>query len=70
MVGRCWTQSFPYHPHVTVAHHLSDDQLDRAFAELADFECVFDVEGFHLYVHDEQRGWQPTTDFALAPAGS
>ena len=61
---------FPYHPHVTVAHHLSDDQLDRAFAELADFECVFDVEGFHLYVHDEQRGWQPTTDFALAPAGS
>ena len=32
---------YPYHPHVTVAHHLGDDVLDRAFAELADFECVF-----------------------------
>ena len=32
---------FPYHPHVTVAHHLADAQLDRAFAELADFECEF-----------------------------
>ena len=32
---------FPYHPHVTIAHHLADAQLDRAFAELADFECEF-----------------------------
>src|SRR6476620_640348 len=31
--------SFPYHPHVTVAHHLEDDLLDRAFEELAGFDC-------------------------------
>jgi 2'-5' RNA ligase len=59
--------AFPYHPHVTIAHHLSDDQLDRAFDELADFECRFDVEDFKLYVHDEDLGWRPTRYFALQP---
>ena len=61
--------AFPYHPHVTVAHHLDDSALDRAFEELADFECRFDVEEFHLYVHDEQIGWQPTREFRLAAGG-
>lgn len=61
---------FPYHPHVTVAHHLSDDDLDRAFDELGDFDCAFDVDQFHLYVHDTERGWKATRDFALAsPTG-
>nr|WP_221634577.1 2'-5' RNA ligase family protein [Nocardioides luti] len=66
---------FPYHPHVTVAHHLDDDALDRAFRELGDFECEFAVDGFHLYMHDESTGWRPTRDFPLAapaadPAGA
>ena len=59
--------AFPYHPHVTVAHHLSDAQLDQAFDELADFECEFDVADFKLYVHDEDLGWRPTRYFALQP---
>ncbi|MCB0907758.1 MAG: 2'-5' RNA ligase family protein [Nocardioidaceae bacterium] len=59
---------FPYHPHVTVAHHLDDEVLDRAFSDLADFECVFRAGAFHLYEHDERFGWRPTTEFALAPA--
>ena len=29
--------------------------LDRAFDELAAFECEFDVADFHLYVHDHGR---------------
>lgn len=56
----------PYHPHVTIAHHLEDALLDRAFAELAEFECEFRVGGFHLYVHHEAIGWQPTREFSLA----
>lgn len=60
---------FPYHPHVTIAHHLPDEALDRAFQELADFESVFDAGEFHLYVHDEQEGWQPTRDFPLRSYG-
>jgi 2'-5' RNA ligase len=59
---------YPYHPHVTIAHHLEDALLDRAFDELAGFECKFDVPGFHLYVHDEDTGWQPTRRFALQGA--
>jgi 2'-5' RNA ligase len=62
--------NFPYHPHVTVAHDLADEALDRAFRELADFECAFTVDEFHLYTHDERRGWRPTHDFALRSAVS
>ncbi len=58
---------FPYHPHVTIAHHVGEHQLDRAFEELADFEAKFDVEDFHLYVHDAALGWRPTRYFALQP---
>jgi 2'-5' RNA ligase len=57
---------FPYHPHVTIAHHLSEQLLDQAFDELADFECEFEVETFGLYVHDEMRGWTPTRCFGLS----
>ena len=55
----------PYHPHVTIAHHLDDPALDRAFDELADFECRFAVDSFSLYVHDQQIGWQPTHEYEL-----
>ncbi len=58
---------FPYHPHVTIAHHLDDAQLDRAFCELAGFECEFTAGAFSLYVHDEGAGWRPTREFALHP---
>ena len=57
--------AFPYHPHVTVAHHVAEGQLDQAFVELSDFECEFDVEDFHLYVHDDELGWTPTRYFPL-----
>jgi 2'-5' RNA ligase len=59
------SMEFPYHPHVTVAHHLPEDVLDKAFDELADFECEFDVTGFWLYTYDEQPGWVPTRAFDL-----
>ena len=57
---------FPYHPHVTVAHDLEDDLLDRAFAELAGFEARFEVAEFWLYLHDERHGWRPTQAFTLS----
>jgi hypothetical protein len=55
---------------VTVAHHVDDDTLDRAFGDLETFECAFVVDRFHLYVHDDRAGWVPTRDFTLtATAG-
>jgi 2'-5' RNA ligase len=59
---------FPYHPHVTIAHHLDDAALDRAFEELADFDFAFEVGEFHLYVHRPVRGWVPTRTFRLTRA--
>ena len=52
---------------VTVAHHLDDAALDKAFVELAGFDCTFDVTEFHLYLHDDEVGWQPDLSFALRP---
>ena len=52
-------------PLATVAHHLDDPTLDRAFDELAAFECRFAVDAFSLYVHDQHAGWQPTHDYTL-----
>ena len=60
---------FPYHPHVTVAHHLAEETLDRAFEELAGFECRFEAGGFHLYRHGDHDGWRPTRDFPLGGGG-
>lgn len=55
--------SFPYHPHVTVAHDLPEETLDRAFAELADYEARFSVWGFSLYEHGSDGVWRPQRDF-------
>ena len=49
---------FPYHPHVTVGHHISDDQLDIAFDDLADFLAEFEVTAFEVYVHDGDGAWR------------
>lgn len=57
--------SYPYHPHVTVAHDVEDAALDRAFDDLADFDAVFTVDSFTLYVHDDAAGWSPHERFRL-----
>ena len=56
---------FPYHPHVTIAHAIADDGLDRAFDELAGFDAAFEVDGFHLYDHGDDGVWRPVLDFGL-----
>lgn len=57
--------SYPFHPHVTVGHDVSTEALDRAFAELADFECEFDVSSIHLSIFEDGAGWQTWRDFEL-----
>jgi 2'-5' RNA ligase len=57
--------TFPYHPHVTVAHHLDEAALDHAYDTLASFDCAFDVADFHLYSHGEDGVWRPFRTFAL-----
>jgi 2'-5' RNA ligase len=60
--------AFPYHPHVTVAHHLDESALDEAYEALADYECAFDVDSFSMYVHGDDGVWRPKAAFALGRA--
>ncbi|MEE1939417.1 2'-5' RNA ligase family protein [Streptomyces sp. TRM 70361] len=56
---------FPYHPHVTVAHGIAEDALDRAYAELADFEAAWTVAGFALYEQGGDGVWRLQREFAF-----
>ena len=56
---------FPYHPHVTVAHHLDEAALDRAFESLADFRCAFRVATVELFHHDDDGVWRVIDSFPL-----
>ena len=59
---------FNYHPHVTVAHDVPDDALDRAFAELAGFDAVFRVSALQVYEHGDDGVWRPARAFPLRAA--
>lgn len=54
---------FYYHPHVTVAHHVDDEEMDRAFNELAAYECSFEVRAFELFEHDNDLFSRPVSTF-------
>jgi 2'-5' RNA ligase len=58
-------RSYPYHPHVTVAHDIAPESLDRAFDELADYEVEFDVTAFGLYEHGADQVWRLRRTFRL-----
>lgn len=49
---------FHYHPHVTVAHDVPPDGLDRAFAELADFEARFEASAIEVFEGDDDGAWR------------
>ena len=55
--------NFPYHPHVTVAHEVSDEQLDTAFEELASYDARFRGWGFSLFEKGRDNVWRPQRDF-------
>jgi 2'-5' RNA ligase len=59
---------FNYHPHVTVAHDVSEEMLDRAFVELADYHAEFDVVQFGLFERDADGVWRTEREFPLTGA--
>lgn len=56
---------FNYHPHVTIAHEVSDGALDKAFDALCDFEASFEVTSFWQYEHGDDGVWRPQREFPL-----
>ena len=63
---------FPYHPHVTVAHNVSDPALDAAAAKFADLDRRFTVSGARVDLLNEDGTWSPHSafDFNGAEAAS
>lgn len=49
---------FPFHPHVTVAHDVSDAGMDAAVEELRTFEASFEVRSMGLYEHVPSGLWK------------
>ncbi len=63
---------FNYHPHVTVAHEIPDEALDRAFSQMATFEATFEAASFHMFELGDDGVWHPGREFPLggSPAGA
>ncbi|MFZ3472426.1 2'-5' RNA ligase family protein [Streptomyces sp. 4.24] len=59
--------AFPYHPHVTVAHGISEEAMDRAFSELADYAAEWTCSGFALYEQGSDGVWRKLREY---PFGS
>ena len=57
---------FNYHPHVTVAHEVGEDQLDFAFEAMASYEASFVAEAISLYEHGDDNVWRQVHAFPLS----
>ncbi|CAL9509931.1 2'-5' RNA ligase family protein [Streptomyces thermolilacinus] len=61
---------FPYHPHVTVAHGIAEEAMDRAFEELASFEAAWTVRSFALYEQGADLVWRKLHTYEFGGCGS
>ncbi|MDQ1292406.1 MAG: hypothetical protein QG608_284 [Actinomycetota bacterium] len=58
--------NFPYHPHVTVGHHLDNEALDTAEEVLRDFSAAFVLDGFDLYELCDDGIWRSLHRYVLS----
>ena len=59
------TLSFPYHPHVTVAHDVPGDMLELAYSGLADLSAEFSVGHFTEYEQTPTGAWAIAREYPL-----
>ncbi|MCY0932854.1 2'-5' RNA ligase family protein [Streptomyces sp. H34-S4] len=62
--------SFPYHPHVTVAHGISEEAMDRAYSELEDYEAEWICSGFALYEQGSDGVWRKLREYPFGSGAS
>ncbi|MEV0961156.1 MULTISPECIES: 2'-5' RNA ligase family protein [unclassified Streptomyces] len=62
---------WPYHPHVTVAHGIAEDAMDRAYEELAGYEAAWTCSSFALYEQGADGVWRKLREYVFggAPGG-
>lgn len=56
---------FAYHPHVTVGHNISDEQLDAAEVGSRDVHLEFVADEVVLYLRDTAHNWERCAGFAF-----
>ncbi len=57
--------SFPYHPHVTVAHDVPPDMLELAYNGLADLNAEFPVHAFTEFEQTASGAWAVAQEYRL-----
>ena len=57
--------SFPYHPHVTVAHDVPGDMLESAYAGLSDLSAEFRVDSFTEFEQTPGGAWAVAREYPL-----
>jgi 2'-5' RNA ligase len=57
--------TYPYHPHVTVAHDVPADMLELAYSGLADIDAEFRVEHFTEFEQTEGGVWTVAREYPL-----
>jgi 2'-5' RNA ligase len=57
--------SYPYHPHVTVAHDVPADMLDLAYCGLADLSAEFRVGHITEYEQTPDGAWAVSREYPL-----
>jgi 2'-5' RNA ligase len=63
------TIGYPYHPHVTVAHDLPAEALDRAYVEMSSYDASFRVWGLTLFEQGLDLHWRPQRDVTFGAGG-
>ena len=59
------TLSFPYHPHVTVAHDVPPDMLEFAYNGLAELSAEFRVDSFTEFEQTDAGSWAVARTYPL-----
>ncbi|MFD3658153.1 2'-5' RNA ligase family protein [Streptomyces sp. NPDC058620] len=60
---------FPYHPHVTVAHGIAEEAMDRAYEELSVYEAAWTCGSFALYEQGADAVWRKINEFPFGAGG-
>ena len=57
--------SYPYHPHVTVAHDVPEDMLELAYSGLSDLSAEFSVDHFTEFEQTPSGAWTVAREYPL-----
>jgi 2'-5' RNA ligase len=60
------TLTYPYHPHVTVAHDVPPDMLELAYSGLSDLQAEFVVEHFTEFEQLPDGTWAVARQYPLS----